>query len=623
MRRTIGYSLPILLALLFSGVHISGDVHAAVSGETARDVYRQTEHQVSGPPAPALQYPGSYGTGRLDHRSLLWIFIQQHFFLGSFILGVPMIAWMLELSGQAIRLRNPARAARQDRLAQEIMRIALPFYSFSVFTGVALLLVFLFSYGAFFRYMTQLFKPAVLLYAVCFLSESLLIYAYTLAWERWSRGEKKWAHMGLGALTCANGILIIALANAWMSFMMSPAGVDAQGRYLGSILAVVQTPFWYPLNLHRILASIMFSGAVLAAHAAYRMLTTTDPAQKAHYDRMGHVMIMISMANLLLLPFAGYWFAKVIFIFRQRMGVTLMGGGLSWPFVIQAMLIGLIFMTMTYYLWQGTARMRGAERYAPLVKYLFLVLCVSVMVWSTPHTLPASQGEFGAMGGTQHPVVGNYGTMAAKNTAINTMILTFGLGLMIFRRCNKEIVVPWRRWGNAALVALFVGAELNLIALGVYGHSIPANVRVGLALPQFLSALSALLVGGAINGLMLRGARKLGPIRWGTLPLPGAFALFALALLISMTMSLMGYIRSSVRLTWHITEIMEDVTPWAQTPGIPYAIGMVLLNVALFALIAAFIFRMGKANASVPAEVTGSAQRLSPEMPEPGGMPSL
>ena len=570
---------------------------SAIAGaeEVARDIYHKTEQVVSGPPAPRLQYPNSYGGGRfLDHRSLLWVFIQQHFFLGSFILGVPMIAWMLELAAHVRRTRNPEAAAGHDRLAREILRVGLLFYPWTILAGVTLLCVFLIFYGAFFRYMAHIFKPVVLVYALCFLLESILLYAYALTWKRWSVGDKKWAHLGLGALTCANGVLIISLANAWMSFMMSPAGVDARGRYLGSILTVVQTPFWYPLNLHRILASIMFSGAVLAAYAAYQMLTTSDPAQKAYYDRMGHVMIMIAMANLLLLPFAGYWFAKVIFIFRQRMGVTLMGGALSWPFVIQAFLIGLIFMTTTYYLWQGTTRMQGSERYAPMAKYMFMVLSVSFMIWSTPHTLPASQSEFGVMGGTQHPVVGNYGTMAAKNTAINTMILTFGLGLMIFRRCNREIAVSWRQWGNVALIALFAGAEINIIALGIYGHSVPANVRVGLALPQFLSALSALFVGGVINGLMLWRARTLGPIQWGTLPVGGACALFALALLISMTMSLMGYIRSSVRLTWHITEIMEDVTPWAQTPSIAYAVGMVLLNVALFALIAILIFRMDK-----------------------------
>ncbi|MDC4224599.1 MAG: hypothetical protein MPW15_10335 [Candidatus Manganitrophus sp.] len=55
----------------------------------------------------------------------------------------------------------------------------------------------------------------------------------------------------------------------------------------------------------------------------------------------------------------------------------------------------------------------------------------------------------------------------------------------------------------------------------------------------------------------------------------------------------MGYIRSSVRLDWHITEIMHDATPWAAAPSLTYAVGMVLLNVAIFWFLAVLIFWAG------------------------------
>jgi len=195
------------------------------------------------------------------------------------------------------------------------------------------------------------------------------------------------------------------------------------------------------------------------------------------------------------------------------------------------------------------------------------------------------------MGGTQHPIVGYYGTMSAKNTAINTMILILALCCIIFKRCNKLMTVSWVRWGNIALAALFIAAESVILFLGVYGMMIPANVRVALAFPQFISAISALVLGFFLNSRMLKGAKKIGPIKWGTLPTSGAIALFVLAFLISTTMSLMGYIRSSVRLNWHITEIMEDVTPWAQTASMLYGLGMVLFNVLLFLLVSVLIFR--------------------------------
>jgi hypothetical protein len=195
------------------------------------------------------------------------------------------------------------------------------------------------------------------------------------------------------------------------------------------------------------------------------------------------------------------------------------------------------------------------------------------------------------MGGTQHPIVGYYGTMSAKNTAINTMILVLGLCFIIFKRCNKIMTISWRRWGNIALISLFAVAEAVLLFLGVYGMMIPANARVALAFPQFLAAMSALMLGFFLTYKMLKEATIIGPIRWGSLPTSGAIALFVLAFLIATTMSLLGYIRSSVRLNWHITEIMEDVTPWAQTPSMLYGLGMVLLNVFIFLLVSVLVFR--------------------------------
>ena len=582
----------------------------SLSDKTGQDIYFKTPGTVSGPPAPKMRYPDSYGGGSfLDNRSILWIFIQQHFFLGSFILGVPMMAWMLEIFSFLRRKTHPKETYKHDQLAREFMQIALPFVGLTIIFGIALLAAFLFFYTEFSRYMGSVFKPVLYFYVLVFFLENLLLVAYTRTWNRWQEGGKKRKHLVLGGFTCLNGLAIIYLANALMAFMMSPAGIDAKGHYLGNIWNAVHTPLWNPLNVHRILASIMFSGAVIAAYAAFQMLTTRDPEKKAHYDWMGHVSIMIAIVNLFILPFAGYWFAKAIFIYRNRMGVTLMGGKLSWPFIMQAMLIGLIFLAVTFYLWKGTDRMQGSERYRHLVKYMMIILTISFIIWVTPHTIPASDSEFKAMGGTQHPIVGYYGTMAAKNTAINTMILSFGLCYMIFQRCNKKMTISWSRRGNIALITLFAVAEAYIIFIGVYGFFIPASARVKLALPQFSAAMIALGGGMILNRVMLKGSKVLGPVQWGKLPTSGAFSLFSLAVFISTTMVLMGYIRSSVRLDWHITEIMRDATPWAGTPSLGYAVGMVLLNVIVFWGIATLIFWSGKKRkAGVFFKLSGAAK---------------
>jgi cytochrome bd-type quinol oxidase subunit 1 len=590
MQRSLFKNLPVFFLLLFF-VFLLGTSDSARAAESS-DLYAESA-ETEAIHAPAMSYPKSYGSWEfVNHRALLWIFIQQHFYLGSFIIGAPMIAWLIELFAYFRSRKRPEKGAILDRMASDIMRISLPFYLFTVLSGFILLSGFIVLYPAFSQYMAALFRPILFLYALAFFLESLLLYGYGYRWNLTSGKREKAIHLGIGFLLCLNGIVIIALANALMSFMMSPKGVDSGGRFLGSLWAIVHTPFWNPLNVHRVMASIMFSGAVIAAYAAFRMLRSSDASERTYFDRMGHITILLAITNLCLLPMAGYWFAKEIFIFRQRMGMTLMGGELSWLFVVQAMLLGLIFMTVIHYLWQGTIRMEGSYRYRPFAKYLLLIFLISFLIWTTPHTLPATSTEFQVMGGTQHPVVGYYGTMSAKNTAINTMILILGITLTIFQRCNKEITVSFRRWGNLALLLLFVIAEAVIIFLGIYGYFIPANARVSLAFPQFIAAMSALIFGFLLNLFMLRGAKTIGPIQWGTLPTSGAVSLFVLAFLIATTMALMGYIRSSVRLNWHITEIMEDVTPWSQAFPILQALGMVIFNVFLFLLIVVFIFRL-------------------------------
>ncbi len=47
-------------------------------------------------------------------------------------------------------------------------------------------------------------------------------------------------------------------------------------------------------------------------------------------------------------------------------------------------------------------------------------------------------------------------------------------------------------------------------------------------------------------------------------------------------MGLMGFIRSSGRLGWHVHEIMRDTSAWSFTPGLGMAAAMVTLNMALF-----------------------------------------
>src|SRR5260370_19183609 len=97
----------------------------------------------------------------------------------------------------------------------------------------------------------------------------------------------------------------------------------------------------------------------------------------------------------------------------------MMGVFMSWLWIIQAILIGILFLGSNYYLWLGMERIPGSERYRKYVPYMLMILAIGFMVWATPHSLIVTLDEARAIGGTHHPVPGGLRVVAAKNTPVN------------------------------------------------------------------------------------------------------------------------------------------------------------------------------------------------------------
>ena len=574
----IGYSVLLLVVLAVSG--IGWGLYSQSFAEGPTDLYFKTPGTPQGPPAPSPQETVYPRIGSFDSRLLVWFVTQQHTYFGGFVLALPIFCVLLEFLG--LSSRKPALALRYDGLARDLAKVALLALSVTAVVGGLMLGMFLYFYPSFMRYMGGTFKTFMPVYAFVFVGESLLLVTYYYSWNRMAEPASKWGHASIGLLTNVFGTALLLLANAWSAFMMAPAGVDAQGRFLGNGWHLLHSALWNPLNVHRFLADIMSGGAVVLAYACYRFFTSKTEQARAYFDWVGHVFLFVTVCALLPMPFAGYWLMRSVYAFSQSMGVTMMGGLLTWLFVVQALLIGVLFLGVNFYLWQSMARLRGGERYQPYYQMLLAVFMLALFIWLTPHTVFMSAGEVKAMGGAAHPVVGNYGVMSAKNGAVNIMILVTTLSFMYYRRANRTMVVSWVKKGNFLIGALFLLGALNIIWLSVYGYYLPANLRVGLSSPQAATTLTVLVVGVVINRMMLKGALLHGPVQWGKISLRGMVGLFGLAAAFSWVMGLMGYIRSSGRLAWHVSELMADVSPWAFTPDFAFAAKMVTLNMMVF-----------------------------------------
>ena len=556
----------------------------------------QKKAQVVEPEAAPQPSRKDYPNVGISSRAIVWVLAQMHLFFGALVLAVPLFVLMIELVGVF------TGDDRYDDMAHEFMKISLTGFSITAIFGGSLALALFMLYPDFMGYMMHVFGAQVLVYALMFFFESFFLYVYYYGWNAFRYGNLKWVHLTLGLLLNASGLTIMLLANSWATFMMAPSGVNEVGAVVGNIWEIMKGPLWNPINLHRFIANIGFGGAVVGAYAAFKFLSTGDPAKRAHYDWMGYTSNFIAILAFLPLPFAGYWLMAEIYAYSQQMGITAMGGILAWLFIVQAVLIGTILLAGNFYLWSGMSRTDGSERYKGLIKIIAFVLVVSFLIWVTPHTLILSAAEISLLGGSHHHILGPLGIMPAKNIAVNLMLIATFLSFQLYRRSDKVATVGWAPLGNALLIGVYVAAVANIVFLGVYfGYFTNTVYKVGSSVAQVGTTLVVIVFGLVIDSLMFRNARVLSS-HWGRIPDRSQYALFALPIAFTWLMALMGYVRSSVKTHWHVYTVMKDNSPDNFIPTIGYAGNMITLVTILFLLCVLFMFWVANLSGSRQAK---------------------
>lgn len=548
-------------------------------------------------PAPQPTRADYPQIGGLSARTIAWGLAQMHLFLAAFVLAVPLFSLATEFMG-VVTCDN-----RYDTMSREFMKITMAAYSLTALVGGALALALFLFYPHLMGYLLKVFRGQTLIYALLFGLESITLYVYFYSWDALRFGNRKWVHMSIGLLLNTVGLTLMYVANAWASFMMSPAGVDAAGAVTGTVWEATRNPLWNPLNLHRFLANIAYGGAIVGAYAAYMFLAEKKAQVKAHYDWMGYTSNFIAILGFLPLPFAGYWLMAEVYAYSQQMGITAMGGILAWLFIIQAVLIGTIMLAANYYLWSGLMRTdRGAD-YSKYVKYIAVVITGGFLVWVTPHSLILTAQELQVLGGSHHKLLGPLGIMPAKNTAVNLMLVFTFLSFQMFYRSSRVPTVSWARSGNMAIIALYIVGCLNIIGAGIYGYITPTVYKVGASVPQVVTTLVIILGSVIIDMFMLRGAKS-EKVHWGRMSERSQYALFVLPVAFTWLMGLMGYIRSSLRTHWHVYTIMKDNSPEAYIPTIGQAGNTITAITLAFMAVMVFVFwlsRLGVTKQAAPA----------------------
>ena len=526
---------------------------------------------------------------KIGSRNAAWIAAQLHLLFGSFILGVPMFAVVIEFVGMKTKDK------RYDKMAKEFIKLCMGAFSTTALMGGVLVFVLIWCYPKVMNKMTGIFGPTMIFYVFLFFGETFTLYLYSYGWDRMQGKVSKMWHLFLGVLLNVFGTAIMFVSNAWLTYQTSPAGIDEEtGHFVGTTWQAVNNFTWMPVNIHRLIGNVAFGGAIVGAYAAFRFLVAKTQEEKSHYDWMGYTGNFIALCGLIPLPFAGYWLGREIYQFNMTMGINMMGSLFSWLFIIQAVMIGVLFIGANYYLWSGMTRIKGGEVYARFRPYMVVIIVICVAVWMTPRSLIATSGEKAAMGGPNHPLIGYFGLMTAKNTVVNLIILTTFLSFLFYRRSGKTPAVGWRKMGNLIIAVIFGLAVASIVTIGIVGFKVETDFRVNVLTPiQVLIALTVMIIVAIVDLIMYRKAMRSSDINWGQMTDRSQYVLILLAITFTSLMGLMGYARSGLREAWHIFGVMPDTSPDAFTPLLADAVNVIAVIMVIFFALVGFIFWIG------------------------------
>lgn len=567
----------------------------------------------------------------IGSRNAAWIAAQLHLLFGSFILGVPMFAVIIEFIGWK------TKEERYDRMAKEFIKLCMGAFSTTALLGGVLVFVLLWCYPKVMSKLSGIFGPTMIFYVILFFGETFTLYLYSYGWDKMQGRFKGW-HLFLGVLLNVWGTAIMFVSNTWLTYQTSPgtqlrkltertkeawiensmaqnpeltrseimADVtdhtviplhnETTGEFLGTVWEAVNNFTWMPVNIHRLIGNIAFGGSIVAAYAAFRFLVAKSKEDKAHYDWMGYNGNFIALCGLIPLPFAGYWLGREIYMFNNTMGINMMGALFSWLFILQAVMIGVLFIGANYYLWSGMGRIDGGEVYARYRPYMIAIIVICVGIWMTPRTLSkiSTASELSAMGGGNHPHIGLFGLMTAKNTAVNIIILTTFLSFLFYRRSGKSPTVSWKGIGNIIITIIFFLGVVSIVVIGIVGFTVDTDIRVNILTPwQVVIALTVMFAVTILDIFMYRKASTSGTIRWGQISERSQYVLILLAITFTSLMGLMGYARSGLREGWHIFGVMKDTSPDAYTPSLSSAVNTVSVIMVIFFALVGFIFWLG------------------------------
>ncbi|MHB1134024.1 MAG: cytochrome ubiquinol oxidase subunit I [Chloroflexota bacterium] len=368
----------------------------------------------------------------LGNRWAVGLTFQVHLVMVAAIMGGAVVAPLAEIVG--LRRADP----RWERLAHDITSAMVRFFSFAATWAVVALLLLVALYPALMGALFSVFLWPLILVAVAWLFMTVGAYSYYYSWERLR--QRRALHVAFGLMFAISAFIFIDLITLLSSFQLTPVEPT-------SLLAVALGSSWPTEVLHRHVGNLSYFGFIAAGTAGVAALFGRRAENRAYYDWLGHLGLLLGLSFGLLQPLLGYFYAN-------RMGPEAldraMRGEVSGLFWLQSALLGLVFLLGNLYMGSAaTSRGQPGARAAAWLRWSTLAVLLLALLLIVPRGWP----------------LGNMSPW--KYLALAGLVGVSGVTLVVYLLQSRRFV-----WGRA-------GRFSHLSLLGLAGAIVALLVTMG------------------------------------------------------------------------------------------------------------------------------------------------
>ncbi|MGH7776504.1 MAG: cytochrome ubiquinol oxidase subunit I [Candidatus Dormibacterales bacterium] len=273
--------------------------------------------------------------GLTGHRITIGLLFETHALFAFLVSGATQLGPILEWVGYL------KQDQRYDRLARGISKFLVYFFAVGAFFAIAVVTFALTGlFGKAWQSINRVTFWAFYVEGWSFAMMVIAAYIWHYSWDH-LRAYKR-LHIAIGGQLAIASFLQVTMIDVVASYMLTPNNPAQPIR-------VFLNPTLYPLQVHRTVGNLAYVAWAVGAYGAIRFLRSRQLEERAYWDWVGSLGMLIGTGMSLLQPIVGYSYAKEIQLHAYGAWYKMMEGTLSPEFLGQITLLGMIFLVPAIY----------------------------------------------------------------------------------------------------------------------------------------------------------------------------------------------------------------------------------------------------------------------------------